>query len=155
MNDINSINIKNSHYRSFIGFVLPNNSPFDGTIRENITFNNPEIPDYRVKEVCKVLGIDKFLKTLPKGMETHITTDGKQLSYTMSRKLVIARALIVKPKVLILKDPLDEFDNKEIDDITSYIFDPKHNWSVIVASKNDIWNKYCDRVITLDNGKLV
>ncbi len=155
VNDINTLNINNKHYRSFIGFVFPNNSPFDGTIRENITFNNPEIPEERVREVCEVLGINNFIKTLPEGIETHITTDGKQLSYTMTRKLVIARALALNPKVLILKDPLDEFDRQEIDAITNYIFNPKHNWTVIVASKNEIWNKYCNRVIKLENGKLV
>jgi ABC-type bacteriocin/lantibiotic exporter with double-glycine peptidase domain len=155
VNNINTLNINNKHYRSFIGFVFPTNSPFDGTIRENITFNNPEMPEERIKEVCHVLGIDSFIKTLPEGLETHITTDGRQLSYTMSRKLVIARALIIKPKVLILKDPLDEFDDHEIDKITRYIFDEKHNWTVMVASKNQIWSKYCNRIIKLDNGKLV
>lgn len=155
VNDINSLNINNKHYRSFIGFVLPNNTPFDGTIRENITFNNPEIPEKRVKEVCKVLGIDKFIKTLPEGIETHINTDGQQLSYTMTRKIVIARALTSDCKVLILKDPLDEFDEKEIEAITRYIFDQKHKWTVIVASKNKIWSTHCNRVIRLENGKLV
>jgi len=155
VNDINTLNINNKHYRSFVGFVFPNNSPFDGTIRENITFNNPRTSEEKVKEICQVLGIDKFIKTLPEGMDTHITTDGQQLSYTMSRKLVIARALAIDPKVLILKDPLDEFDDEEIEKITDYIFDPKHNWTVLVASKNSSWNKYCDRVITLDNGKIV
>jgi len=155
VNDINTLNINNKHYRSFIGFVFPNNSPFDGTIKENITFKNPEIPDKRIKEVCRVLGIDKFIKTLPEGLETHINTDGKQLSYTMSRKLVIARALIIKPKVLILKDPLDEFDDTEIEKITEYIFNKNHNWTVIVASKNKTWSQYCNRIIKLDNGKLV
>lgn len=155
VNDVNALNINNKHYRSFIGFVFPNNSPFDGTIRENITFNNPEISEERLNEVCRVLGINKFIKTLPKGIETHITTDGKQLTYTMSRKIVIARALVINPKVLILKDALNEFDSEEIDAITRYIFDPKHKWTVIVASKNHIWNKYCNRVIKLNNGKLV
>ena len=155
VNDINTMNINNKHYRSFIGFVFPNNSPFDGTIRENITFNNRRTSEEKVKEICQVLGIDKLIKTLPKGMDTHITTDGQQLSYTMSRKLVIARALAVGPKVLILKDPLDEFDDDEIKAIMKYIFDPKHKWTVLVASKNDSWKKYCDRVITLENGKIV
>lgn len=155
VNEINTVNINNKHYRSFIGFVFPNNSPFDGTIKENITFNNPEISEDRIKEVCAVLGIDKLIKILPQGLETHITTDGKQLSYTMTRKLVIARALMINPKILILKDPMDEFDKQEIEKITAYIFDPKHNWTVIVASKNPIWKNYCTRIINLENGKLV
>lgn len=155
VNDINTLNINNKHYRSFMGFVFPNNSPFDGTIRENITFNNPRTSEEKIKEICQVLGIDKLVKTLPKGMDTHITSDGQQLSYTMSRKLVIARAFAVDPKVLVLKDPLDEFDDNEIEAIMKYIFDPKHNWTVIVASKNNSWNKYCDRIIKLDNGKIV
>ncbi len=155
VNDINTLNINNKHYRSFIGFVFPNNSPFDGTIRENITFNNPRVSEDRLKEICDVLGISKLIKTLPEGIDTHITTDGKQLSYTMTRKLVIARALAVNPKILILKDPLDEFDEDEIKAITEYIFDKKHHWTVIVASKNEIWRNYCNRLINLKNGKIV
>lgn len=155
VNEINTLNINNKHYRSFIGFVFPNNSPFDGTIRENITFNNPQIPEERVREICEVLGIAKLIKKFPKGIDTHITTDGKQLSYTMTRKLVIARALAVNPKILILKDPLDEFDDDEIKSIMDYIFDSRHKWTVLVASKNPIWKNYCDRIINLDNGKIV
>lgn len=155
VNDINTVNINNKHYRSFIGFVFPNNSVFDGTIRENITFNNPRTSEDKVKEICNVLGIDKLIKTLPKGMDTHIITDGQQLSYTMSRKIVIARALAIDPKVLILKDPFDEFDDEEIESITKYIFAPKHTWTVLVSSKNKSWSKYCDRIINLENGKIV
>lgn len=154
VNDINLDNVNNQHYRSFIGFVFPNNSPFDGTIRENMTFNNPNISEDKIREVCEILGIDKFVKNLPKGLDSHISTDGKQLSYTMSRKIVIARALIIDPKILILKDPLDEFDKSEIKAITNYIFDPKHNWTVIVASKNKIWKDNCDRIIELSNGQI-
>jgi len=154
VNDINLQNINNEHYMSFIGFVFPNNSPFDGSLKENITFNNPNVSDEKIKEVCQVLGIDKFIKNLPQGINSHISSDGKQLSYTMSRKLVIARALIIQPKILILKDPLDEFDEDEIKAITHYIFDPKHNWTVIVASKNKIWRGYCKRIIELKNGKI-
>ena len=107
-----------------MGHVFPNNLPFDGTIMENITFNNPEIKTEKIKEVCSVLGLDKFIKAQPKGLESNISTDGKQLSYTMGKKIILARALVSEPKLLILKDPLDEFDIKEIKNIIEYIFDP-------------------------------
>lgn len=154
VNDINTKNINNDHYRSFIGHVFPNNLPFDGSIRENLTFNNPEIDDNRVKEVCEVLGLNNFIKSQTKGLESNISTDGKQLSYTMSKKIILARALVSEPKLLILKDPLDEFDIKEIKRIIEYIFDPKQPWTILVASRNPIWKDYCDRVIFLENGKI-
>jgi ABC-type bacteriocin/lantibiotic exporter with double-glycine peptidase domain len=154
VNDYNVQNINNQHYRSFVGFVFPTNTPFDGTIRENITFNNPNITEAKLKEICEVLGIIDFIKSLPLGIDTHISSDGKQLSYSMTRKIVIARALAINPKILILKDPLDEFDESEINKITDYIFDSKHEWTVIVASKNPIWRKHCKRVIELNNGKI-
>ena len=154
VNDINIKNINNDHYRSFVGHVFPNNLPFDGTIMENITFNNPEIKNEKIKEVCSVLGLDKFIKSQPKGLESNISTDGKKLSYTMSKKIILARALVSEPKLLILKDPLDEFDIKEIKRIVEYIFDPKQPWTILVASRNPIWKEYCDHVIYLENGKI-
>ncbi len=154
VNEINIRNINNEHYRSFIGHVFPNNLPFDGTIKENITFNNPEIDENKVKEVCVVLGLDGFIKSQPKGLQSNISTDGKQLSYTMSKKIILARALVSEPKFLILKDPLDEFDIKEIKNIIEYLFDPKQPWTILVASRNPIWKEYCERVIYLENGKI-
>ena len=154
VNDINLININNEHYRSFIGHVFPNNLPFDGSIKENITFNNPKIDDKKVKEVCGILGLDDFIKAQPKGLESNISTDGKQLSYTMSKKIILARALVSEPKFLILKDPLDEFDIKEIKKIVEYLFDPNQPWTILVASRNPIWKEYCDRVIYLENGQI-
>lgn len=154
INDINFKNINNEHYRSFIGHVFPNNLPFDGSIRENITFNNPRISNQKVNEVCEVLGIDGFIKSQTKGLETTISTDGKQLSYTMSKKIILARALVTEPKLLILKDPLDEFDLKEIKRIVEYLFDPKQPWTILVASRNPIWKAYCEKVIYLENGKI-
>lgn len=154
VNDINIKNINNEHYRSFIGHVFPNNLPFDGTIKENITFNNPEISEEKVKEVCGVLGLENFIKSQPKGLQSNISTDGNQLSYTMSKKIVLARALVSEPKLLILKDPLDEFEVKEIKHIVKYLFDPKQPWTILVASRNSIWKEYCERVIYLENGKI-
>jgi ABC-type bacteriocin/lantibiotic exporter with double-glycine peptidase domain len=152
INDINFVNINNEHYRSFVGHVFPNNLPFDGTIRENITFNNPKISEEKLREILKVLGLEKFVKSQAKGLETVISSDGNQLSYTAKRKIILARALVTEPKFLIMKDPLNEFDEKEIDRILAYIFDKKHDWTVIVSSKNEIWRKYCERVIELENG---
>ncbi|MGX1023974.1 peptidase domain-containing ABC transporter [Psychroflexus sp. MBR-150] len=154
VNDINIKNINNDHYRSFIGHVFPNNLPFDGSIIENITFNNPKINDNKVREVCQVLGLDSFIKSQPKGLQSNISTDGKQLSYTMSKKIVLARALVSEPKLLILKDPLDEFDVKEIKHIVDYLFDPKQPWTILVASRNPIWKEYCENIIYLENGKI-
>ena len=154
VNNINTQNINNDHYRSFVGHVFPNNLPFDGTIMENITFNNPKIRNEKIKEVCSVLGLDKFIKAQPKGFESNISTDGKKLSYTMSKKVILARALVSEPKLLILKDPLDEFDIKEIKTIIEYLFDPNQPWTILVASRNPIWKEYCDQVIYLENGKI-
>ena len=154
VNDINTKNINNDHYRSFIGYVFPNNLPFDGSIIENITFNNPKISNKKISEVCDVLGLSPFIKAQPKGLQSNISTDGKQLSYTIGKKIILARALVSEPKLLVLKDPLDEFDIKEINRITKYLFDPKQPWTILVASRNAVWKDYCDRVIHLENGKI-
>ena len=155
VNEINILNINNEHYRSFVGHVFPDILPFDGTIKDNLVFNNETISDKKIKDVCKALGLQDFIKSQEKGLETFITTDGKKLSYTILRKLMLARAILADPKFLVLKDPLDEFDDEEIEFISDYIFDTKQKWTVIVASKNPVWKKHCSKVIELRSGQII
>jgi len=154
MNDHNIQNIDFEHYRSFVGHVLPNNLPFEGSIKDNISFNNPDITNEELNEVLEKLCLKSFVKSQPQGIETIISTDGQQLSYTISKKIMLARAVISKPKLLVLKDPLNEFEPNETEQILSYLFEESQPWTIVVVSRKAIWKQYCKRQINLINGKL-
>ena len=95
------------------------------------------------------------MKTQPLGLETVIYPEGQKLSYTISKKIVLARSILKKPKLLILENPLDQFDRSEALHIISYLTDLERPWALIVTSQNKDWADRCNRVITLENGQLI
>jgi ABC-type multidrug transport system fused ATPase/permease subunit len=134
---------------------LSDETPFEGTIRENLVFGNPNIKDDEIYEVLDKVGLIEFLKEQPNGLDTFINPEGKQMSYTIAKKIILARAIIKKPKVLILEDPLDQFNKEEADRIVHYITSEEHKWALIVVSNNMSWQLDCNQVITLEKGKII
>jgi len=81
--------------------------------------------------------------------------EGKQIPHTISKKIVLARSIVRKPKLLILKDPLDQFNSEEADRILSFLSDSSNGWALLVVSENDKWIKKCSRIITMDKGRII
>lgn len=144
-----------NYYRSHLGHSLIEESPFEGTLRDNITFGDASISDERIYWALDKVGLNVFLKKLPTGLKTTIYPEGKQLSYTVARKIVLARSIVRKPKLLILKDPLDQFDDEESKRIMNFLTDKSNGWALLVVSQNIEWISRCSRVITIENGKLI
>lgn len=151
--DLRGINL--NHYRSFIGQALPEESPFEGTILENLTFGDPNIKIEQVYWALENTGLSGFVQEQPKGLQTILHPEGRQIPYTVARRIVLARSIIHKPKLLILKDPLDQLGKVEAQRIMKFLTDSKHGWSLIVVSSNPEWLECCSRVIEMDNGKIV
>ena len=103
-----------NHYRSHLGLSLADETPFEGTIRENITFGNPDISDDQLMWAMENVGLNQFVKESPQGLNTVLYPEGKQISFTIAKKIVLARAIVSKPKVLILEDPLEHFEPEEV-----------------------------------------
>ncbi|WJJ97838.1 peptidase domain-containing ABC transporter [Algibacter luteus] len=150
---INSINL--NFYRSQLGLSLSDENPFEGTIRENLTFSNPNISDEKIYEVLDIVGLKSFIKAQPDGLNTILYPDGKQMSYSLSKKLVLARAILKNPKVLILEDALDRFNRAETKAIVDYLSHPDRPWALIVVSFSSVWNGKCTEIITLEQGKII
>ncbi len=114
-------NIHINYYRSHIGLSLLDETPFEGTIRENITFGNLKITDNEIFWSIESLGLADFIKEQPKGLDTIIYPEGKRLSSSIAKKIVLARAIIKKPKLLILEDSLEQFEPDEADRIMNFL----------------------------------
>ncbi|SDS37040.1 peptidase domain-containing ABC transporter [Christiangramia echinicola] len=152
----NSIkSIKLNHYRSLLGQSLSEESPFEGTLLENITFGDSNITQQDIRWALEKTGLSEFVKQQPKGLNTIIHPEGIQIPYSVARKIILARSIVRKPSLLILNDPLDQLDPDEEYKILEFIFSPENNWSVIVTSKDAKWKKYCDRILHIEQGKLV
>ncbi len=149
---LESLNL--NHYRSNLGLSLSEESPFEGTIRENITFGNTTISDDDIFWALEKAGLKQFIKEQSKGLQTILNPEGKQMSYTISKKIVLARAIVKKPKVLILEDPLDQFNMLETDTIINFLTDKQNPWALIVVSSNPRWENNCTQIITLEKGEI-
>lgn len=155
VNEHNLNKADGNQYRSLTGVVLQGETPFEGTLLENITLNNPEINDERVKWALEHTGLTQFVKTLPLGLDSHITPLGRQLTASVARKIILARAIVKKPGVLFLEDPTESLDEDSARQIIDFLFAPEHNWTVIVSSVNGYWKQRCNRHIEMNDGTII
>lgn len=142
-------------YRSQVGQVLPNQMPFEGTIHENITFGNPDISMEKIYTVIKTVGLEDFVRKQPKGIQSFILSQGQKIPHAVSKRILLARAIVHDPKILLLKDAIEYFDEKEAAQIMEFLTHPDRSWLLIVSSQNKNWKKYCTKNISLHNGKII
>ncbi|WP_338359245.1 ABC transporter ATP-binding protein, partial [Yeosuana marina] len=155
---VNNLSVKSlfiNEYRALLGLSLSEETPFEGTIRENVTFGNLDISDELIYETFENLGLTDFLKQQPQGLNSILNPEGKQIAYTVTKKLVLARAIVKKPKLLILEDPLDQFQKQEAKKIIEFLTNKSQPWSLIVVSNNESWKHSCNKNITLKKGIII
>ena len=98
--------------RNQVAVVLQKNLLFSGTIRENLRWGNPDATDEEIREACRLAQADEFIREFPDGYDTHIEQGGTNVSGGQKQRLCIARALLKKPKILILDDSTSAVDTK-------------------------------------------
>jgi ABC-type bacteriocin/lantibiotic exporter with double-glycine peptidase domain len=155
INDISLKGINANHYRSFLGQSLTEDSPFEGTILENITFGDTDISQKDLHWALEKTGLLAFVKSQSKGLNTMLYPEGLQIPHTVGKKIVLARSIVRKPKILILKDPLHWFDEVEAMVIIKFLTDKSNPWALVVVSQDQKWLGHCDRILTMENGNIV
>jgi ABC-type bacteriocin/lantibiotic exporter with double-glycine peptidase domain len=154
INDDTYRKIDLQQYRSQIGTIINGETPFEGTILENITFNNPTISQEDIKWAIESVKLGSFIKSLPKGLDTKIFPEGRQLSSSNAQKILLARSIINKPKILFFEDALDRMDAPIAKEIIDFLTSNENKWTLIVSSKNPYWKEKCTRKITMQEGKI-
>jgi len=122
---------------------------FTGTIAENVRVGRTHLSPGDVREVLRVVGLLGAVQNLPRELDTPLTPDGGPLSASQALRLGIARALVGRPRLLILDGVLDALDPRDCPDLLPRLFDRSAPWTLLVASTNPAVVGMCDRIIGL------
>ncbi len=150
--DVREYDIKT--LRDSVAMVLQKNLLFAGTINENLRWGNENATQEEIIEACKLAQADDFVSSFPDGYETHIEQGGTNVSGGQKQRLCIARALLKKPKILILDDSTSAVDTKTDafirEGFKSYI--PETTKIIIAQRISSVQD--ADLIIVMDNGKI-
>ena len=140
--------------RNNVAVVLQKNEIFSGTIIENLKWGNKLATKEEIDEVCRVSCSDEFIERLPDKLETRIEQNGTNLSGGQKQRLCIARALLKKPKVLILDDALSAVDTHTDAKIRASLRDYMPDVTKIIIAQRILSVKDADRIILLEGGEV-
>jgi ABC-type bacteriocin/lantibiotic exporter with double-glycine peptidase domain len=155
INENNFSKTDKNEYQVHTGVVIQGETPFEGTLLQNITFDDPTITDENLKWAIESVGLSAYIKKLPLGLDTQIYPDGRQLTSSITRRIMLARAIVTKPKVLFLEAPTDGMDDEKARNIIDFLFAPEHNWTVVVSSVDNYWKERCNRHIQMEKGEII
>ena len=140
--------------RGGVAMVLQKNQLFSGTIRENLRWGNPDATDDELAEACRLAAADEFISSFPEGYDTRIEQGGTNVSGGQKQRLCIARALLKRPKVLILDDSTSAVDMRTDAVIragfASYIPDT----TKIIIAQRVASVMEADMILLLENGTI-
>jgi ABC-type bacteriocin/lantibiotic exporter with double-glycine peptidase domain len=130
-------------------------TPFEGSLADNITFKDSNVTQEDIRWAIETVQLTAFIKTLADGLNTIISPQGSQLSASNAQKILLARSIIHKPKILFYEDPTDTMDENVANEIIDLITAPANKWTIIVSSQNPYWKTKCSRNIVMDNGQII
>jgi ATP-binding cassette subfamily B protein len=146
---------KISSLRRQIGLVLQDVFIFTGTIKDNIAFGQPEARMDDIVSAAKLARIHDFIMTLPDGYDTIVGERGVTLSGGQRQRITIARALLTKPKILILDDALSFVDAKTEKEIQEALEEAMKGKTSFIIAQRLSTIKNADRIMVLDSGLIV
>ena len=154
---VGGVNVKDYDMESLrdeVSMVLQKNVLFSGTIAENLRWGNPNADDEELERVCKLAQADSFIQEFPDKYDTYIDQGGTNVSGGQRQRLCIARALLKKPKILILDDSTSAVDTKTDSYIRKAFKEEIPNTTKIIIAQRVTSVEDCDRIIVMDEGKI-
>jgi ATP-binding cassette subfamily B multidrug efflux pump len=140
--------------RNAVAMVLQKNELFSGTIKENLRWGNENATDEEIEEACRLACADEFIQSFPDKYDTYIEQGGANVSGGQKQRLCIARALLKKPKVLILDDSTSAVDTKTDASIQKSLstFLPDTTKLIIAQRVSSV--QHADLIVVMDDGKI-
>ena len=140
--------------RSQVAVVLQKNVLFSGTIYENLRWGDPDATDEECRRVCRLACADEFIEKMPEGYDTYIEQGGTNVSGGQKQRLCIARALLRKPKILILDDSTSAVDTATDAKIRRAFAEEIPDTTRLIIAQRISSVQACDRIIVMDDGRV-
>ncbi len=140
--------------RDQVAMVLQKNELFSGTIKENLRWGDENATDEEIVKACKLAQAHEFIEGFPKGYDTYIEQGGTNVSGGQKQRLCIARALLKKPKILILDDSTSAVDTKTDSLIRKAFREEIPNTTKIIIAQRISSVEDADKIIVLEGGKI-
>ena len=140
--------------RNQVAVVLQKNVLFSGTIKENLRWGNASATDGELEEACRLAQADEFVRAFPKGYDTYIEQGGTNVSGGQKQRLCIARALLKKPKILILDDSTSAVDTQTDALIRKSFREYIPETTKIIIAQRISSVEDADRIIVMESGKI-
>ena len=140
--------------RNSVAMVLQKNVLFSGTIKDNLRWGNEQATDEEMIHACKLACADEFIRQFPKGYDTYIEQGGTNVSGGQKQRLCIARALLKKPKVLILDDSTSAVDTRTDSMIRKAFREEIPNTTKLIISQRISSIEDADRIVVLNEGRI-
>ena len=155
---VGGVNVKDYNLdvlRKEVAVVLQKNVLFSGTIKENLRWGNPEASDEDLVRVCKLAQAHDFICAFPDGYDTYIEQGGTNVSGGQKQRLCIARAILRKPKILILDDSTSAVDTKTDALLRMAFAEEIPDTTKIIIAQRVASVEHADKIVVLDGGKIV
>lgn len=140
--------------RDSVAMVLQKNELFSGTIKENLRWGNENATDEELAEACRLAQADSFIREFPDGYDTYIEQGGTNVSGGQKQRLCIARALLKKPKILILDDSTSAVDTATDAAIRKSFTEYIPDTTKIIIAQRISSVRYADQIIVMDGGRI-
>lgn len=154
VNGIQLSNYKLDSLRMQTGILLSQQDIFQGTLLENITMGNNNILPQHVIRLAEKVGLKAFFAELNDGLNTNIDPAGKKLSRNIVQKILLLRALVNHPRLVLLEEPFDGISEAARKSVINYLLNETRQQTILISCNDEAFASQCDKVIYLEKGKV-
>lgn len=154
INNIPVTNYRLQSLREQTGILFNQQDIFEGTLLENITMGWPDISGQHILEVAEKIGLKKYLSGLPQGFNTPLAPAGKKMPQKIIQKILLLRALINNPRLVLLEEPFNGIEEEIQHQIIDYLLHQMPHQTLLVISNDQAFAAQCDKVIFMQDGAI-
>jgi ABC-type bacteriocin/lantibiotic exporter with double-glycine peptidase domain len=155
VNDVPLGNYNPDSLRSVTGILFHQQDIFQGSLYENISLGDSSVTSAQILELARKIGLESFISSLRHGFDTPIDPVGKRLSGGVIRKILLLRALLSQPRLLLLEEPWQGLEEMRQEQVIRYLLGETPDTTVIVTTNDESFARQCDYVIVLEHGTIL